>query len=226
MFTLKKKLDIFQFTQEGTLFLTCGFEIGYARGPTDPDGMPREPLIAFYGGKHVLKELPCQTRDLESHTPGATDALLEELPCLLDRKERWWHQLPSVVQQWLLSYDVTWSNGKATAAWYGPRPTCCDAGRTMMEEKLSEPYPFIYLAQRYDSNSPSGCSGPMFWKCGTREIYHCPFCGVLLPEVEPDPNPKGPIHFTADGNYCDTCKERNRGCNCRPPAAKFRVKVS
>lgn len=215
MSTLKKKLDLFQFTQEGTLFLTirCG-EIGYAKGPTDSDGMPREPIVCFYEHKYVLEELK---RELDA-------TLLAELSSLLDREERWWHQLAPCIQQWLLSPDVTWGNGKATAAWFGPRPECCVDATVVMEDALSQKQPFVYLRQRYDRDAPSACSGPMLWWCGSRAISHCPFCGTPLPSLEKDPNPVGPIHHTTDGNYCDTCKERNHGCVCRPPSANYRLK--
>jgi len=216
MATLKQKLDLFQFTQEGTLFLTInGWEIGYAQGPTDSAGMPKEPLITFYEHKNILEEIKLEVRD---------EALVEEISDLLDRKERWWHQLPTSVKKWLLTSDVVWRNGIAATEWFGPRPDCCVNIKTMMEDTLDHPRPFIYLQQHFDSGAPSCYSGPMFWWCGSRVIFHCPFCGYQLPKVELDPTPIGPIHHTTDGNRCDTCKERNHGCNCRPPTANYRLK--
>jgi hypothetical protein len=216
--SLKKKLDLFQFTQEGTLFLTVrGGEIGYAKGPIDSVGMPREPLVALYDHKYVLEELKLEIDDAQ---------LLDEISDLIDRQERWWHQLTPSVQKWLLT-DVSWNNGKATATWFGPRPICCGEAKHLMEDTsyAASPRPFIYLQQRFDSNAPSCHSGPVLWWCGSRIITCCPFCGQQLPELESDLQPTGPIHRTLDGYYCDTCKERNHGCQCRPPTANYKLKI-
>ena len=53
------------------------------------------------------------------------------------------------------------------------------------------------------------------------EVKYCPFCGVDLPEIERNESGSNPIH-NGDFDYCDTCGERNRCCNCLPPEFKWK----
>ncbi len=56
------------------------------------------------------------------------------------------------------------------------------------------------------------------------EIQFCPHCGTKLPEVERMENPPQPL-WDGDDDYCGTCDERNRCCECNPPSAGYRIKT-
>ena len=80
-----------------------------------------------------------------------------------------------------------------------------------------------------DFQFPDEELGEPYWTVREMEkaISYCPFCGAKLPEVELDHNPSGKIYtLLDDGDYCGTCKERSMECNCRPPAAHYRIKAS
>ena len=79
-----------------------------------------------------------------------------------------------------------------------------------------------------DFKFPGEELGEPYWfvRSVSKAISYCPFCGTKLPEVELDPKPDGKIYTLAyDGDYCGTCKERSMVCECRPPAASYRISL-
>ena len=54
------------------------------------------------------------------------------------------------------------------------------------------------------------------------EIESCPFCHTLLPDL--DKNDKKLKITEGDEEYCKTCDNRNRVCNCYPPEFRWKIK--
>jgi len=124
-----------------------------------------------------------------------------------------------------------WSDPK-----YQVTPDCCEA----MIASLA-------IVIRCDLNEEHGCSGefgPPHWHLRVRwdrdnygqgdcSAYldrfgeaadhprFCPFCGQELPAIRQRPSHMRPkkVATGTDGNYCDTCNERNMDCRCAPPWA-------
>jgi hypothetical protein len=113
--------------------------------------------------------------------------------------------------------------------------TCCEAAKT---------YPAIYFdVEIYGDYIPVGTAA---WRaCMTdpagRGIAHdeyrewvvnqpaakfCPYCGTPTPKMKlKDPPPKGVMKCTDAGYYCDTCEERLRCCQCKPPEFNYEPEV-
>ena len=50
------------------------------------------------------------------------------------------------------------------------------------------------------------------------EVSCCPFCGIKVPDIEINNEAlTKKVHDSEDGDYCDTCGNRNMECNCLPP---------
>jgi len=230
---LTDKMPLFQFAQNGKLFLVTletGDEVGWVRGPTTKDGMPREPKIGFYEKSCLLEDIEIAFDDgldeillkeniITEEQP--TSLLLDEVKHFMDKQERWWHQLPRFLQYFILNY-TSWNNGKPIPEWFGPRPQCCEVKDVVKSDSRFEYYPWVALYLRHADEEQAPIQAQ--WYCGSKPVKYCPLCGTKLPEVEKDPHPIGPIHHSSDGNYCDTCGSRNHACSCRVPWAAYRLK--
>ena len=112
------------------------------------------------------------------------------------------------------------------ADWWGPVPGCFEEASELDEYGTG---PAIHLYQEIVFGFPVDKFKEPYWAVRdvAKAISYCPFCGAKLPEVELAPKPKGKIYTLAyDGDYCGTCDERSMACNCRPPAARYRIKTA
>lgn len=57
------------------------------------------------------------------------------------------------------------------------------------------------------------------------EVFYCPFCGVRLPEIEPNPKPPAKVfRLNAEETHCATCGKRPMCCQCHPEESLWRAK--
>jgi hypothetical protein len=110
---------------------------------------------------------------------------------------------------------------------WNPRPVCCEKINEIGEYAFYEGPPIVLSTAR--RNPETGDYFSLIdphWrmrKVGF-EVDFCPFCGTKLPEVEKMENPPQPL-WIGDDDYCGTCDERNRECECNPPWAAYRIKT-
>lgn len=99
---------------------------------------------------------------------------------------------------------------------WAPRPPCCDKARLTRghQESMGWDFPFVYLS--LDGKG---------WRVGGHPAMCCPFCTSRFPEVEIDPNATGRFAEGDDCGHCMSCGRRYCGL-CKPPSARFRIKVS
>ena len=114
----------------------------------------------------------------------------------------------------------------------GIRPVCCDQARHALKDRWvqrsgqAEENHSTVMRFHYDMTAVGEeYSDPPGWFFQGYPIKFCPFCGQNPGEVVRNPTPPEPIcRITDGGYYCDTCKERLRGCFCNPPSCLFVVK--
>jgi hypothetical protein len=78
-----------------------------------------------------------------------------------------------------------------------------------------------------DYSRGHGLTGDPNWgKTRPKVPEFCPFCATNLPDIErrPEDELPGPVHRpVADGDYCGTCDERSRACECWGPEVLWRT---
>ena len=108
---------------------------------------------------------------------------------------------------------------------YAPRPGCCEKSDST-HDWLTPDKPYLQLSACYYDSKEDKVRYRPHWTIQAREvaieIAFCPFCGTKLPAVRRLDNPAQPL-WTPDPDYCGTCNERNRCCECNPPESAYVV---
>ncbi len=117
-----------------------------------------------------------------------------------------------------------------------PLPHCCDAiqkypaiylyqddhgmiekGKVFWRASLNEHYTRIVTLRKHTTPAEL-----MAWYRETPEAKFCPFCGTSLPKMKlKKPFPKQTCVLDKTGNYCKTCKESLRACDCHLPESAY-----
>jgi hypothetical protein len=108
---------------------------------------------------------------------------------------------------------------------WNPRPICCERINEI-DRFRDKPPVILQVTRRNEETGDYFSLIDPHWvlrKSGD-EASFCPFCGTKLPGVEKMENPPQPL-WDGDDDYCGTCDERNRCCECNPPWVAYRIKA-
>lgn len=117
--------------------------------------------------------------------------------------------------------DVPFENGYVV-------PDCCELARTLLTVILRYDYEDLTEADgRFHRATPKWaleCHGkalgdvyPGWTAPNAAPPKYCPHCATPLPEVRRKENPPAARVMVSDGDYCGTCHQRSRGCQCAYP---------
>jgi len=100
-------------------------------------------------------------------------------------------------------------------------PGCCkrmqtdQAIRLSVAEDIIDNKPLEDWFPKWVLDTKRGAAAPSF----------CPYCGKLLPGIEPRDNPPSPIYVPLNGLLdCATCGQKPFDCKCWPPEIRWKVR--